>query len=141
MSMKLYHLNAPDLKGNLNKYKPENARYWFYLEIHVMFNDDEHSTEVFSVWVASPEGLQDCFSRSYLPDIVIEDAKIIVIKNEYNYNSLEQRIRELIHKCNGRNDYESLILLQRYFDPIDKYSEDINGDYFEIFDKLKKGKK
>ncbi|MBD2767536.1 hypothetical protein IC235_06485 [Hymenobacter sp. BT664] len=143
-NVSLYDINAyaPGVKIDLKEYKPDLSKpFYFYLEIYVKYSGVGDTDDLFSVVIANPAGLTEYYQNEHTQKEVAFGDKIIIFKYNYSYEILHQFIENLVDMCNGRNVYESSILLQRFFVKVDFLRSFPNGDYYTLFNTIKRGKK
>ncbi|MBD2767537.1 hypothetical protein IC235_06490 [Hymenobacter sp. BT664] len=135
------HADGPCLKRmSLEHYKPDLAKpFYFNLEISVRYLDlgVEDAIGSFSVIIANPTGITEYYQNEIINREIVFGEKVIIFKENYSHESLHQFIENLVNTCNGRNSYESTILLLRFFESVDFSGGPPNGDYYLLFDKIK----
>ncbi|WP_143310259.1 hypothetical protein [Chitinophaga vietnamensis] len=121
-------------KINLLMEKP----YFYDVDLWIKSLYEEESLMLYSASISNPKGVEQKFEKS--KNVSFIGNKIFIFNSDMNYETLFNSFSKLVSASQGRNQYESSILLQRYFEEQDVLFETSKEYYYYLFDKIK-GKK
>jgi hypothetical protein len=131
--MILDSINIDNIK-DINNIKLGYDPYFYCVELYIRYELENDAYVLYSTYIGNVKGLVNYNEQGNN----VNGEKFYIFNKEMNYNSLFDFFNCLIKQSQGRNIYETSILLQRYFDEQDVLFPNIRDYYFYLFDKIKK---
>ena len=122
---------------NIKKINLSIDRPYFYdVNLWIKFLFREASYMLYSVAMANSKGIEQKLEKS--KDISFIGSKIFIFNSDMNYDALFNCFSKFVLDSKGRNQYETSILLQRYFEEQDILFNTSKEYYYYLFDKIKR---
>lgn len=107
MNAELKRLHSPDI-NDLKNYKPTNPKKFAFLLQAMIGPEGVEGEESFDIEVCTPQWLEDTYG---IEDIIIRPHQLIIF--EYNFENINNAIKDFLKNCSGKNWNEVAVKVAR----------------------------